>query len=155
MTFVGTKACPESRFECITLAVPKDHAAAAGSPTWDVTFAIQRAAKTRIGTFVVITGGPGSSGIASADSYTDAYAEAISDAYDIVFIDQRGIGLSGPIQCIDAAAAYYGSSARPQVAAERDAAAAAAQTFATDCIAEAGIGFGFLGFSSNPIRRWV
>ena len=85
-----------------------------GGPTWDVTFAIQRAAKERKGTFVVITGGPGSSGISSADSYTDYYAAGVTDAYDIVFFDQRGVGLSGPIQCIDAAAAYYASPAGPK-----------------------------------------
>jgi pimeloyl-ACP methyl ester carboxylesterase len=138
-TFVARKACPESRFECITLAVPRDHRVADGGGRWNVTFAIQRAAKTRIGTFVVITGGPGSSGISAADSYTDAYATAITDAYDIVFLDQRGIGLSEPIQCIDAAAAFYASPFRPQVADERAAAAQAAKTFATDCLAESGV----------------
>ena len=135
-TFVGKKACPESRFECITLAVPKDHTAAAGGPTWDVTFAIQRAAKTKLGTFVVITGGPGTSGVASADGYTDYYAEAITDAYDIVFVDQRGIGLSGRSSASTQPPRSTDRPRRPQVAAERDAAAAAAKTFATDCITE-------------------
>ncbi len=123
----------------MTLAVPKDHTAPAGGPTLDVTFAILRAAKDRIGTFVVITGGPGTSGISVADDYTDYYAKKITDAYDIVFIDQRGIGLSGEIQCVDAAAAFYRSPARPQAPEERDAAVDAARTFATDCVAEAGI----------------
>ena len=68
----------------------------------------------------IITGGPGSSDIPSADSYTDYYATSITDAYDIVFMDQRGIGLSGPIQCTNAAATYYSSPARTQVPAERD-----------------------------------
>jgi pimeloyl-ACP methyl ester carboxylesterase len=138
-TVVGTKPCPESRFECVTLSVPKDHFAAPGGDTWDVTFAIQRAAKEKQGTFVVITGGPGYSGIASADDYTDYYAQAITDAYDIVFMDQRGTGQSGPIQCVKAAAAFYQSDARPYVPAERDQAATDAETFARDCIAEAGV----------------
>ena len=39
----------------------------------DVTFALHRAkAKTRKGVFVTVTGGPGTSGIAAADSYTEA-----------------------------------------------------------------------------------
>ncbi|MGP1675229.1 MAG: hypothetical protein ACTS8Z_08460 [Candidatus Limnocylindrales bacterium] len=109
-SLVGSKPCPESRFECVTLSILRDHFGAAGGATWDVTFAIQRAAKERIGTFVVITGGPGSSGIAVADVYTDYYDTSITDVYDIVFLDQRGIGLSEPIQCIDAAAVYYRSS---------------------------------------------
>lgn len=139
-TFVRTEACPdESRFECVTLAVPKDHRAAPGGPTWDVTFAIQRATGERKGTFVYIVGGPGGSGISVADSYTDYFDPSIAEAYDIVYVDQRGIGLSQPIQCIDAAATYYRDPNRLQVPAERPAAAAAAERFATDCIAEAGI----------------
>jgi pimeloyl-ACP methyl ester carboxylesterase len=134
-TFVGSKPCPDdSRFTCTTLSVPRDHFTP-GGPTWDVTFAIQRAAKTRIGTFVTITGGPGSSGISSADSYTDAYATAITDAYDIVFIDQRGIGLSGPIGCPAAVAAYYTDPTRPW-SGDTAAYGAIAKGFVTDCLAE-------------------
>jgi pimeloyl-ACP methyl ester carboxylesterase len=136
--FVRRQPCPESRFECITLAVRRDPFAL-GGPTWEVTFAIQRALGVRKGTFVVITGGPGSSGISSADDYTDYYPTAIPDNYDIVFIDQRGIGLSGPIQCPDATAIYYAGTDRPADPAQRDAIAEAAQTYVTDCIAEANI----------------
>ena len=63
----------------------------------------------------------------------------MTEAYDIVYMDQRGIGRSGPIQCTKAAAVYYMSAARPQIPAERAAAAAAAETFAKDCIAESGV----------------
>lgn len=100
---------------------------------------MQRAASKQLGTFVVITGGPGTSGISVADSYTDAYPAGIADWYDIVFMDQRGIGASGPIQCVDAAAVYYASTARAQDPAQRDDVGAAARAFAFDCIAEAGI----------------
>ncbi|MDR3544485.1 MAG: alpha/beta fold hydrolase [Candidatus Limnocylindrales bacterium] len=133
---VATARCPGSSFECVTLAVPRDHFAATG-PTWDVTFAIQRATKVSKGVFVTITGGPGSSGIAAADSYTAAFDPSITANYDIVFLDQRGVGLSHPIQCPDASATYYASPADPNVPAERTAAALAAQAYATDCVAEA------------------
>jgi pimeloyl-ACP methyl ester carboxylesterase len=136
----SSEPCPnDSRFTCVTLTVPKDHFGPPDGPTWDVTYAVQRAAKARLGTFVVITGGPGSSGISVADSYTDVYPASITDNYDIVYLDQRGIGLSGPIQCVDAAATYYASTARAQDRAQRDAVADAARTFAADCIAEAGV----------------
>lgn len=138
-TEVASKPCPDSRFTCVTLAVPKDHFGPADGPTWDVTYAIQRASGERLGTFVVITGGPGSSGISVADDYTDYYPTSIPEHYDIVFLDQRGIGLSGPIQCIDAAARYYGTTTRAQDATQRDALAEEARTFATDCVAEAGL----------------
>jgi len=160
-TFKGSKPCPKSRFECITLAVPRDHFTP-GGPTWDVTFAIQRATKARIGTFVTITGGPGSSGIASADSYTDAYSTAITDAYDIVFIDQRGIGLSGPIACPVAVAAYYTDSTRPW-GADITAFGAVAKGFVTNCLAESQVNTADLPFYATKqaiedleaIRRYL
>ncbi|HEY7464728.1 MAG TPA: hypothetical protein VH987_09905, partial [Candidatus Limnocylindria bacterium] len=98
-TLVKRRPCPESRFTCITLRVPRDHFATdGGGGTFDVTFAIQRATRTpRKGVFVTITGGPGTSGIASADSYTDALDPRIPRQYDIVFIDQRGVAASEPL----------------------------------------------------------
>ncbi len=137
-TLVSKEPCLTT-FECVTLAVPKDHFAPAGGSTWNITFAIHRATGERKGTYVEITGGPGYSDIPDSDSYLDYYATSVTEAYDMVYMDQRGIGRSGPIQCTTAAAVYYPSTARPQVPAERAAAAAAAQTFAKDCIAEAGV----------------
>ncbi len=134
---VKTAPCPdESRFTCVTLAVPKDHFVA-GGPTWDVTYAIHRAAGTPKGTFVTITGGPGTSGISVADSYSDAFPEGVEKQYDVVFLDQRGIGLSGPIQCAEATAAFYGSTARPQDPSQAAAAGAAAAAYVDACLAEA------------------
>lgn len=139
-TLVEKRTCPDTEtFECVTLAVPKDHFAAAGGETWNVTFAIHRAPKTSQGTYVEITGGPGYSGIPSSDAYLDYYSTDVTDVYDMVYLDQRGIGQSGPIQCTDAAAAYYASAARPHVPAERDAAIAAAKTFAAACVTETGV----------------
>lgn len=134
--FVRSATCPDSRFTCITLSVPRDHTTT-GGPSWDVTYAIQRATGTRLGTFVTITGGPGTSGIASADSYTDAFDPAIAEHYDIVFLDQRGVGLSHPIQCPSATAVYYMNTADPADPAQRDAVGRAASTYVTDCLDEA------------------
>jgi hypothetical protein len=41
---------------------------------------------------VTVTGGPGTAGIAYADSYTSYIALSIRRRFDIVFFDQRGIG---------------------------------------------------------------
>jgi pimeloyl-ACP methyl ester carboxylesterase len=143
---VQKRPCPGTSFECVTLAVPKDHFAAPGGPTWDITFAIHRATKERKGTYVEITGGPGYSDIPTSDSYLDYYETAVTESYDMVYLDQRGIGLSGPIQCTTAAATFYSSTVRAQVPAERDAAAAAAETFARDCVAESGVAVADLPF---------
>ncbi len=136
-SYVKTATCPDSRFTCITLSVPRDHAAPNGAH-WDLTYAIQRASGTKLGTFVTITGGPGTSGISAADSYTDAFDPAIAEHYDIVFLDQRGVGLSHPIGCPSATAVYYASTADPADPAQRAAVGAAASTYVADCMKESG-----------------
>ncbi len=135
-SFVSKKACPDSEFECITLSVPRDHYVA-GGPTWDVTFAIRRATKDRVGTYVVITGGPGSSGIAAADNYTSYYPTSIPEHFDIVFIDQRGVGQSHPIFCPAATAVYYGTDVPSTEPARTEQSGAAAKTYVGDCLTEA------------------
>lgn len=132
---VKVETCPGSSFTCVTLGVPRDHFSA-GGPTWDVTFGIKKAAKERKGVFVTITGGPGSSGLASAEDYTSAFAASVTDHYDIVFLDQRGIGLSKPIACPVATATYYQSGNDPTVDAQFDGAARDAKTYVDACLAE-------------------
>lgn len=134
---VRTEQCPDSRFECVTLTVPRDHFGT--DPTaWEVTYAIQPAAVERRGTFVTITGGPGSSGIASADSYTDVMGSQITDYNDIVFLNQRGSGPYQPLRCDEAAATYYSAPVSIDTPEDRDGLAATLETFVDDCIAESG-----------------
>lgn len=138
-TFVAEKPCPDSEFSCVTLRVPRDHFGT-GRGTVEVTFGILRASsRPRKGVFVTATGGPGTSGLAAADSYTEAFDPRIREDYDIVFFDQRGIGRSEPLQCPDAALAFYTTDALPtRSAAEASAFAEASQSFAKDCVKEAG-----------------
>ncbi len=137
-SYLGRRRCPDdSAFECITLSVPRDHFTA-GGPTWDVEFAIRRATGKRVGTYVVITGGPGSSGIASADDYTSYYPASIPERFDIVFLDQRGIGRSHPIACPTATATFYGSTVNPADPAQATAAGDTARTYVSTCLSEAG-----------------
>jgi pimeloyl-ACP methyl ester carboxylesterase len=147
-THVSTEPCPDSRFECITLAVPRDHFSG-DATTWDVTFGIQRAAVEAKGTFVTITGGPGTSGLLLADAYTDFMAPEITDNFDIVFVDQRGIGASRPLRCDEAAASYYRVSSDPSDPDQRDQVEAETQSFVDDCVAEAGVAEGDLPYYST------
>lgn len=136
---VARKACPDSEFTCITLRVPLDHFGPANGPTTDVTFALLRASGDgeRKGVFATATGGPGTSGIAVADGYTGALDPRIPEEYDIVFFDQRGIGLSGPLQCPEAILDFYTTPAVPTTSnAEARAYARAARTFSADCVDE-------------------
>jgi pimeloyl-ACP methyl ester carboxylesterase len=147
---VSKKPCPESRFTCITLRVPRDHFSAASNATFDVTFGLLKATGHRKGIFVTVTGGPGTSGLAAADGYTDLFDAGITKNYDIVFFDQRGVGVSEVLQCPDAALAFYNSDAVPTVShAQALAYASDAKTFAKDCIDETGVDPSALPFYST------
>ena len=145
-----SRPCPDSIFTCVTLPVPRDHAQPGGA-TFKVTFAIHRAAHSpRKGVFVTVTGGPGTSGIAAADSYTAAFDPAIVDDYDLVFFDQRGVGRSQALQCPEAALAFYDFPGDPsQDLAHGLRYAGASKTFAHDCVAETGSTIGRLRLFST------
>lgn len=136
---VVREPCPGSEFECITLGVPADHFVP-GSPIWDVTFALHRAAAESRGVFVTATGGPGSSGIAEADARLAGLPTEITDHYDVVFFDQRGIGRSEPFRCDRTLSAeddeVLDSSS---TADQRDAFAESATQVALDCFDEADV----------------
>lgn len=126
---LGATPCPDSDFSCVTLTVPLDHFDPADGRTIDVVFAVLPATGKSKGLFVTATGGPGSAGVGLADYYTSYFDPSITRRFDIVFFDQRGVGLSGGLTCPNAAATYYRSLAPPGAAASR---------FSADCVAELG-----------------
>ena len=101
----GTACTADSEFTCVKLSVPLNHFDPTDTRKIKVAFAVRPANKTSHGLFVVATGGPGTSGILSADSYLSSYSQKMLDRYDIVFFDQRGIGRSGGLECPRATAA--------------------------------------------------
>ncbi len=135
--------CPKDEaagWDCVTLTLPLDHFNDTGR-TIDVTFALLRhkGPGPAKGTWVTITGGPGTAGIWSAADYTASFAPSIRRDYDIVFMDQRGSGMSGGFTCPNAALDWYQTQAGPD---DPDGGAAlldAAHTFATDCVTESGV----------------
>jgi len=138
---LGGKPCPDgSQFTCVTLNLPLDHFNPKDSRTIQMTFAVLPAASKarRKGMFVTVTGGPGTSGIAAADPYTSMFAAGITDSFDIVFFDQRGMALSGGLTCPDAAAVFYQSDLRVDTPAREAALKQAAHKFSQDCVSEMG-----------------
>jgi pimeloyl-ACP methyl ester carboxylesterase len=135
---LGGEPCPDSDFTCVTLEMPLDHFDDSKEDVIEVTFAVLPATGESQGAFVTATGGPGTAGILSADSYTAALDPAIPERFDIVFFDQRGVGMSGGLTCPEAAVGLYRSDADPGTPAGQDALAEAASTFVDDCIAEMG-----------------
>jgi pimeloyl-ACP methyl ester carboxylesterase len=134
---LGGEPCPEGDFTCITLQVPLDHFQPDGR-SLDVVFAVLPASGERKGMFVTANGGPGVSGLLSADDYTAAFDLSIPEHFDIVFFDQRGVGLSGGLQCATAAAKFYRADWEATTPEEEQALSQTAHTFADECVAEMG-----------------
>jgi len=135
---LGGYPCPDSDFTCGKLSIPLDHFAPAGGKTIEVVFAVLPATGERKGMFVTANGGPGASGLMTADSYTSTFDPSIPEHFDIIFFDQRGVGASGGLQCAQAAADYYLTEANTAAPEGEAALTVAAQTFAQDCVSEMG-----------------
>jgi pimeloyl-ACP methyl ester carboxylesterase len=137
-TLGGYECFEGSSFTCVTIEVPLDHFNLADPRTIFVTFAVLPASAERKGMFVTATGGPGYSGVASADYYLPGYETGISEVFDIVFFDQRGLLFSGDQTCPFAGNTYYQQDARGKTPAQEAVLKNAASTFSEDCVNEVG-----------------
>lgn len=103
---LGGRPCPDSDFICVTIMAPIDHNDPDGGETIPVTFAVLPAAERREGVFVTAVGGPGASGVEES-TWRYPYLDAeIRDYYDIVFFDQRGLGMSEELTCTETEEGY-------------------------------------------------
>ena len=88
------------RDKCAVLTVPLDYAEPTGK-TLHLAVLEVPAQGHRIGSLVVNPGGPGGSGVQYAAAGSLQFGRELSDAYDIVGFDPRGVGQSDPVQCLD------------------------------------------------------
>jgi pimeloyl-ACP methyl ester carboxylesterase len=104
---LGAERCASNPdFYCVTINVPLNHFDASNSESIDVVFAVSPAQGERYGMYVqAFPGGPGGKGISYASTYY--FPSDIVDHYDLVFFDQRGLGLSNPLECKTAYASYF------------------------------------------------
>jgi pimeloyl-ACP methyl ester carboxylesterase len=91
-----------SELECATLDVPIDYE----DPNGDTLgLALIRHAATnpnvRIGSLVMNPGGPGGSGVDWVRNAWFSFGPALTDRFDIVGFDPRGIGQSEAVRCLD------------------------------------------------------
>ena len=147
LTNLGGQPCAESPdFTCVSVPVPLDHFNAANIETLNVVFAVLPATGERYGMFVqAYPGGPGGEGISTAT--TSWFADSILEHYDIVYYDQRGIGLSGELACPTAYAkdflSYLTETNQAGVEgydtpAEQEAKINSARSYAQECVTEMG-----------------
>jgi pimeloyl-ACP methyl ester carboxylesterase len=141
METLGAKPCETGDLACVTLTVPRDHRANDPSLAMEITFAISLATEESKGILFYFVGGPGGSGVASADSYLPSFDASLAENMDIVFVDQRGTGPVHGLSCPKAQATFDIADASID---KPDAAIATAKAYVTDCIAEMKVG-DFLG----------
>ena len=127
--------CELSQLSCTTLTVPLDHRANDPSQTLDITFALSFASNESRGILFYFVGGPGGSGLASADSYLSSFDPSLTENMDIVFVDQRG---TGPVHGLSCPLAQARFDIAPAPLTDPDAILSSARTYVQDCTAELG-----------------
>lgn len=100
-------ASPEG-YDCATLRVPLDHSGTHPG-TLRLHVAMTRNDGAPRGVLLFLTGGPGQPGVGFIDSAVHNYlTDEVTDAYQVVTIDQRGTG-AGALECPKLQAAVGGS----------------------------------------------
>lgn len=125
--------CALSTLSCTTLTVPLDHRANDPTQTLDITFALSFATGESKGILFYFVGGPGGSGLASAESYLSSFDPSLAENMDIVFVDQRGTGPVHGLSCPKAQAAF---DIAPAPLTDPEAVLATAKTYVADCTEE-------------------
>ena len=89
---LGGQPCRVGALTCVSVEVPVDYRANTG-PKIKIEYAISFASGQSKGVLFYVVGGPGGSGIGVADDYLSAFDVRLTENMDIVFFDQRGVGL--------------------------------------------------------------
>jgi pimeloyl-ACP methyl ester carboxylesterase len=143
----GTRCTENFDFTCVTIRVPLDHFDPSNTETRDVVFAVAPAGGERYGMFVqAFPGGPGGEGISTGG--LSWFSDEILEHYDIVYFDQRGVGLSSPLSCPAAYSRYFLDYLNfndtiglegYDTPEEQQAALSKARSFVDQCVSEIGI----------------
>ena len=131
-------------FECATVSVPIDYAKPGGK-TMRIAIA-RRAAKDqahKIGSLLMDPGGPGASGIDLIESIP--LPSAITDRFDIVGFDPRGVGRSHPLNCRSNLQQMYDDDPSIDSPADRKALLTDSKAFVQECADKYGSLLPFLG----------
>lgn len=99
---VDWRRCGARDRQCATVRVPTDYAApSAGTIELSVARVPARRTADRIGALVLNPGGPGAPATDVLDATTTAVGDDVTDLFDIVAVDPRGVGGSSPVRCTD------------------------------------------------------
>jgi pimeloyl-ACP methyl ester carboxylesterase len=120
-------------FECGNLTVPVDYAKP-GGPTMKVAVIRKRSSGAHHGSLVINPGGPGASGVDYARNAVSQFS-GVTDHFDLVSFDPRGVGKSRPIRCVSSQQldAFVHVDPTPDDPAEHAALVRSSQQFASSC----------------------
>ncbi len=125
-------------FDCTTFKVPIDYARIT-TGAFEISALRYRAQdpKRRIGSLIVNPGGPGASGVDYAYNAEYIFDPDLTDRYDIVGFDPRGVNRSAPISCLTDGETdeSYASDSKVDSAAEFKKAIAESKEFIAQCLA--------------------
>jgi len=88
-------------YQCATLKVPLDYTSPGRSIGLSVLKRPADGTTDGLGALVVNPGGPGGSGVDYAKFAMNVFSTGITNRYDVVGFDPRGVGRSAPIRCLD------------------------------------------------------
>jgi pimeloyl-ACP methyl ester carboxylesterase len=123
-------------FDCAELRVPIDYEdLSVGTFRLSVLRAAARDQDNRLGSIVVNPGGPGGSGVDYAYNADYIFSPDITDVYDVVGFDPRGVAMSEPIFCFtpEELDENLASDSKPDNDAEIAATLEDSQVFAEKC----------------------
>jgi pimeloyl-ACP methyl ester carboxylesterase len=130
--------------ECATLEVPLDYDDPDGD-TIELYVVRTPASGERIGALFINPGGPGASGAEYAELLPYVLPSRITEHFDIVGVDPRGVGGSSPISCGVPADELYGADPTFEDAADEAAYLDVSERYVDDCDAQYGELLAYVG----------
>ncbi|MGZ4581841.1 MAG: alpha/beta hydrolase [Nocardioidaceae bacterium] len=126
---------------CARLRVPLDYAKPRGRSLSLAVLKVPAGSPShRVGSLVINPGGPGESGYDYASYSSAAFGSEITQAFDVVGFDPRGVQRSDPLKCASTAEldAYAAADPDPATAAARSRALAQTRQLGEGCLRESG-----------------
>jgi pimeloyl-ACP methyl ester carboxylesterase len=120
------------------MLVPLDYSHPAGR-TLHIAVIKKSSSGSHEGSLIVNPGGPGASGVGFVTEASSAFS-ALTEHYDLVSFDPRGVGQSDPIRCLTSAQldTFINTDPVPATATEHAQLVAQAKLFANSCYAKNG-----------------
>jgi len=115
------------------MLVPLDYSKPTGR-TLHIAVIRQPSSGQHEGSLIINPGGPGASGVTFEAEAASSFSQ-LTDHYDLVSFDPRGVGLSDPIRCVTSTqlTAFINTDPVPSTAAEHAQLVAQAKLMADDC----------------------